>query len=216
MQKIQKFVLLSLVLAVCYAASARATRADSVVVSGSTMGGFNGGSFSSNPGLGSLLSPALEFQGQPFSTPVNLNGVTVSQVTVGSFDLHTFHNFNFTGSTFSMQVTFTAPVVAGGSPVTIVANLSGTITANELFDGNEAITIDFNNNPQVFTFAGGSFTFSVQDLVVNEQSGFVDLHANLTATAVPEPATMLLMGTGLMSLAMGVRRRRKLGMQKKP
>ena len=60
----------------------------------------------------------------------------------------------------------------------------------------------------MFTYNGGSFTFEVLDLIVNEQSAFVPLQARLGATATPEPATMILLGTGLAGIGASVRKRR--------
>ena len=178
--------------------------ADVITVTGSTQGNFNGGTTSINPTLGNLLT-ALEFQGQAFSTPVT-TGLPAVQVQVGAFDLRTFRAFNFNGDIFNLVVTFTAPPGAPGGPQTFTANLSGIIT---VLQGSESITIDFNNTPQVFGYNGGFFTFSVNDIPsLNEQSAFVGLTANISATEAPEPLSMLLLGSGLAGLAVKLRKRR--------
>ena len=195
-------IILSAVMVMVF--TAITANADVITVTGSTQGNFNGGTTSTNPTLGNILT-ALEFQGQPFSTPVT-TGLPAVQVQVGSFDLRTFRAFNFNGDVFNLVVTFTAPPGTPGGPQTFTANLSGIIT---VLGGSESITIDFTNTPQVFSYNGGFFTFGVNDIPsLNEQSGFVGLTANISATETPEPISMLLMGSGLAGVAVKLRKRR--------
>jgi len=77
------------------------------------------------------------------------------------------------------------------------------------------VFIDFDNTPILVTFsnpeATGSFLFSVNDLSVIA-GGAIGLSGNVTSaqqTVIPEPATLLLLGTGLATLGAGLRKRHK-------
>ena len=120
----------------------------------------------------------------------------------------------YNGSTFTLRVTFTAPEGIAGSNTTLFgATLVGAV--NDL--GQGGIFIDFNNTPILFTFndancgattvpgqqttcGTGSFFFAVNDLAI-DPGQVAELTGQITSaqqTAIPEPASMLLLGTGLL------------------
>lgn len=168
---------------------------------GTTAGGFRGIGGNPNPGsnFNNLGSISLSTAPQSYNTP------------------------------FTLQVTFTAPQgINGSNTTTFTATITGTVRS----DNTGGVFVDFNNTPQLFTFndtncepnpeaqppsagqttcGSGSFFFSVNDVSI-DPGQTVAVTGQITGaqqTTVPEPATMILLGTGISGVAAMVRRRRK-------
>jgi hypothetical protein len=203
------------------AAGSSARAQGGIVFTGNTYGCFYTGA-SCTAGFSGLVNPygtsGLSFQGGSFTAETGVDGYTGVD-NLGTLWLNSSPNYDYTGLKFDLKVVFSSPPGIVGDNV-FEGILRGNVTSS-----STGVTIDFQrgdplncgltlrtaclNSINTFAFGTGyqmdMRVFDVSNVKAGQTPSMIS--GEIQATT-PEPATLFLMGSGLLALVPAVRRRR--------
>lgn len=213
---------LTLVVITC---AQRAASADEVFIAGSTLGCFGTGC---TP-LPSSSSSGVTFNNSTFAITTSSGFVTLNGNAnpganfnnLGSFTMSTTPG-NIAGQTFTLQITFDAPHgFTGSNQITLVYTITTFNMIGGVFFEPNPFSAQFSFNDsncepdptggvpgQQTTCGTGSFSIFFHDRDVNPgQTVPIGASIAFAEQQLPEPTTILLLGTGLAGVAMKTRKR---------
>lgn len=181
-------------------------KADTMTFVGSTSG-----TFANN----TTTDQTLTYSSGTFNNTTSNSGYLAIGGGGANFGLFTLSagSATFANDPFSLMITFTNPTgISGGQSSTFSALVTGSVTAPT--DGGA--TVVFSPNSQVYNFNNGTlvgnFTLNLNNVSVTagqtaSVTGFIQ---ETSVAATPEPNSLMLLGTGFVSAAGMLMRRRKM------
>jgi hypothetical protein len=146
-----------------------------------------------------VLAPGLSYTNSTFDVTSSAgfaaigNGPGIPNTNnLGSFSLSTATG-NYAGNNFDLLVSFTTPSTTPGSAL-FTDIITGSVTS-----GSGGVFISFDSAPQTFTYDGGTFTLSVNNISVTANND-IGVSGTILVDAVPEPSTWAMMILGFMGV----------------